>query len=224
MELVPGDRLSDVLAFTGCYEERLTRRVIELGRIGGKMIDVGANLGYFSLLWLSSRSSNRCIAFEASPRNIEILQRNLSRNAMAERVQVFPCAASDRSGKVLFDLGPDDERGWGGIVPDSAGDRTIEIDAVRIDEVVSHDEEITLLKIDTEGADSLVLNGCEHLLKRGLVREIWFEQNKPRMKRIGIPLDAGQKYLESVGYSCAPQGNESDELVEWRAVRHLPLG
>ena len=85
MEPVPGDSVSDEVAFTGCYETGLTRRVIELARRGGTMIDVGANLGYSSLLRLSTNSSNRCIAFEAAPRNVEILRHNISRNGLDER-------------------------------------------------------------------------------------------------------------------------------------------
>ncbi len=218
MRLVPGDRLSDVLAFTGCYDDRLTRRVSELGRRGGVMIDIGANLGYFSLLWLSSNPSNRCIAFEAAPRNLEILRENIARNRMDERARIVSSAASDRHGKVLFDLGPEDQRGWGGIVNDDKSGRTIEVETVRVDEAVPLHQEIALLKIDTEGADTLVLKGCERLLKARLVREIEYEQNTVRMEQIGIPLGAAQNFLESVGYVCKAQGGEDDTLVTWTAV------
>ncbi len=219
MQLVPGDRLSDVLAFTGIYEASLTRRITELGRRGGTMIDVGANLGYFSLLWTSMHASNRCIALEAAPRNVEILRKNVARNRMDERIRIVPCAAADKPGKVLFDLGPENQRGWGGIIVDDRNGQAIEVESVRMDEMVPLNEQIALLKIDTEGADTLVLMGCEHLLKAGLVQEIWFEQNKPRMQQIGIPFDAAQKYLESVGYTCTAHGSERDSLVEWSAVR-----
>lgn len=218
MQLVPGDRLSDEVAFTGCYEDDLTQRVVELGRRGGTMIDIGANLGYFSLLWLSSHPSNRCIAVEAAPRNVEVLRRNIAQNGMDLRTRIIAAAASDQSGKVLFDLGPEDQRGWGGIAREDKNGRSIEIEAVRMDEIIPRDTEIALLKIDTEGADALVLMGCERLLKKRLIREIWFEQNKPRIEQIGIPLDAAQSYLESVGYICTAHGNERDELLEWSAV------
>lgn len=219
MQLVPGDRLSDLVAFTGCYENNLTRRVVKLGRKGGTMIDVGANLGYFSLLWLSGNPANRCVAIEAAPRNLEILRRNAAQNGMNERIRIIPSAASDRPGKVLFDLGPEDQRGWGGIVLDNKNGQPIEIEAIRVDEIVPQDQEISLLKIDTEGADTLVLKGCERLLKRGLIIEIWFEQNKPRMRQIGIPLDAAQVFLESMGYVCTAHGNQDGDLVEWSAAR-----
>ena len=219
MQLVPGDRLSDVVAFTGCYENDLTERVIKLARKGGTMIDVGANLGYFSLLWLSANPANRCVAVEAAPRNLEILRGNAAQNGMKERIRIIPAAASDQAGKVLFDLGPEDQLGWGGIVLDDRNGRPIEVEAIRVDEVVPLDQEISLLKIDTEGADTLVLRGCERLLKKGLISEIWFEQNKPRMRQIGIPFDAAETFLQSVGYECKVQGSDRGDVVEWSATR-----
>jgi hypothetical protein len=73
LQLLPGDHISDQIAFTGFYELSLTRRLIELSKQGGTMIDIGANLGYFSCLWAAGNAKNKCFAFEASPRNIGIL-------------------------------------------------------------------------------------------------------------------------------------------------------
>ena len=217
MQLIPGDRLSDELAFTGSFDADLTHRVTALGRQGGTMIDVGANLGYFSLLWASYNSSNRVIAFEAAPRNLEILRGNISRNAFVERIRVVPCAAAAQPGRLLFDLGPEDQCGWGGITFEKRGG-SIEVESVRVDEMVSLDEPISLLKVDTEGADALVLMGCERLLKSRSVHEIWFEQNKPRMGLLGIHPDAAQEYLESMGYVCSAHCDPSDAVVAWSAL------
>src|SRR6266567_5214739 len=217
MELVPGDVISDCIAFTGVYELPLTRRVSELAGIGGTLVEVGANLGYFALLWAAADPENKCIAFEASPRNVEILRRNISRNGFGSQVEVLPVAAGKVPGKLRFDPGPIEQTGWGGFVTgDAAG--VIEVDVVRVDEVVPSAKSIALLKVDIEGADAWALMGCERLLKARAVREVWFEQNKPRIRSLGIPLDAAQDYLRSVGYLPRPLGNESDELVEWSAA------
>jgi FkbM family methyltransferase len=217
MKLVPGDLLSDQLAFVGMYEEDLTRRMEELGRQGGTMIDVGANLGYFSLLWASFHPGNRSIAFEAAPRNLEILRTNVSRNGLEQRIRIVPAAATRQQGRLSFDLGPDDQRGWGGITLEK-NSRQIEVDAVRVDQIVDANEPIALLKVDVEGADTWALMGCERLLKAGLVKEVWFEQNKPRMAMLGIRENAAQDYLEATGYACAALNNRGDALVEWRAI------
>jgi hypothetical protein len=98
MTLVAGDIISDTIAFTGVYEPLLTRRVVTLSRQGGTMIEVGANLGYFSLLWAAGNPRNRCIAFEPSPRNIELLRKNAAHNSCEAQIQLFPCAAGSASG------------------------------------------------------------------------------------------------------------------------------
>ncbi len=87
MELVPGDWISACIAFTGVYQPALTRRIIEAARQGGTLVDIGAILGYFALLWAGCNSSNKCIAFEASPRNIDLLRRNVNHNRLGGQIQ-----------------------------------------------------------------------------------------------------------------------------------------
>lgn len=217
MELVPGDHISDVIAFIGIYEEVLSKRVAHLARQGGVMIDVGANLGYFSLLWAALNNENKCFAFEASPRNIPLLNRNISQNGFESQIKVFPVAAGKESGILSFNLGPVEQTGWGGFGVRSAGN-VLDVDVVRVDQVVSCDMPIALLKVDIEGADAWALMGAEKLLKTKSVREVWFEQNKPRMQELGIPLNAAQDFLSTMGYSSLPNGPTDGDLVEWTAI------
>jgi FkbM family methyltransferase len=170
MDLFPGDSLSDSIAFTGLYEHDLSRRVAELGRKGGMMVDVGANLGYFSLLWASSRFGNKSIAIEASPRNLDLLLRNVVLNGFDKQIQIVPCAAGRASGNAQFSLGPEEQRGWGGLALAPGAD-CVEVKMIRLDETIPTASQIDLLKIDTEGADAWVLMGCERLLKASVVSQ-----------------------------------------------------
>ena len=217
MTLVPGDEISDSIAFTGVYESALSRRVALLAKEGGTLVDVGANLGYVTLLWVAARPDNRCIAFEASGRNIELLRHNVQRNGFEMQVTVVAKAAGREAGRRHFHPGfLATQTGTGGFLPE---DRPggIEVDVVRIDEVVPA-APIALLKIDIEGADSWALMGCDRLLRAGMVNEVWFEQNKPRMRELGIPLDAAQEYLRSFGFAPRPVSPPTAEVVEWCAV------
>ncbi|HAY23154.1 MAG TPA: hypothetical protein DCY27_13535 [Desulfobacterales bacterium] len=217
MELVPGDIISKCIAYTGAYELPLTRRVAELGRQGGTFIDVGANLGYFSLLWAAAKPGNKCIAFEPSPRNIDILRRNISRNGLESQIEVVPAAAGRSPGKLRFDPGPAEQTGWGGF---AAGEspRTIEVDVVRVDQFVPSDAPIALLKVDIEGADAWAIMGCEKMFRAKAVKEIWFEQNKPRIKQLGIPMNAAQEFLGSAGYLPQSHGDPAEDIVDWSAT------
>ena len=124
------------------------------------MVDIGANLGYFPLLWTASNPKNRCFAFEASPRNVEVLRRNVARNNLEDRITVIPYAAGQSDGTLSFDPGPEDQRGWGGFAL-SANQRTVEVKVVRVDETVPLHAPIAFLKVDTEGADAWALMGCK---------------------------------------------------------------
>src|SRR4051794_1788289 len=64
-DLVPGDAISGSIAFTGFYELELSEQLVRRARTGGLLIDVGANMGYFSLLWAGLSETTRVIAFEA---------------------------------------------------------------------------------------------------------------------------------------------------------------
>ena len=163
---------------------------------------------------------NKVIAFEASPRNIDILRRNISRNGFESQIEVVPFAAGKVAGILPFMLGPSEQTGWGGFAAaDAVG--VVEVRVVRVDEIVSADDPIAVLKVDIEGADAWALMGCERLFKSKAIREVWFEQNKPRIRSLGIPLDAAQDFLQSVDYSPRPHGSLSGELVEWSA---MPVG
>jgi FkbM family methyltransferase len=217
MELVPGDLVSDSIAFTGFHELGLSRHIVRTARRGGLLVDVGANLGYFSILWTSALPDNRCAAVEASPRNLGLLRRNLEHNGLTDRVVVHPVAAGKTPGALAFDLGPADQTGWGGLAL-AASPRTVEVEVARIDDLVGGDERVALLKIDVEGADTWVLEGCGRLLRQRQVEEVWYEQNKPRMSAIGVGEGEATEFLQSVGYEAHPVTDPHGMVVEWRAV------
>jgi FkbM family methyltransferase len=213
-DLMPSDVISGLIAFTGSYETALSQRVAVAASRGGLLVDVGANMGYFSLLWAGVRATNRAVAIEASPRNVRLLRQNVERNGLTDRVSVLALAAGDHTGMVSFDPGPDEQTGWGGIsISETATSFTVPM--VRLDEQLP-DAEIELLKIDVEGADTLVLLGCAGLFQRQKVRTVFFEQNPERMDRLGLAPKTARTLLGDCGYTCVPL----DPLEsEWMATR-----
>ena len=199
-DLVPGDEISGAIAFNGFYERELTKTLAQQAARGGLLVDVGANMGYFALVWAGINPTNRVVALEASPRNVEILKSNVSRNRCEDRVTIVAKAAGDHNGTVTFDTGPAEQTGWGGIAAGDPENRIV-VPMVRLDEELP-DTEIDVLKIDTEGADALVLFGCEQLLKARRIKAIYFEQNADKIERIGLRPDEAQRFLKSMNYDC----------------------
>ena len=217
IEIVPGDIISDAISATGVWEEELSARLVQIARRdGGTMVEVGANIGYFSVLWAAQGPACRVLAFEPSWRNLPLLHRNITRNGLSERVDILPVAASHSVGIVRFDPGPAEQTGWGGIVT-SSHSGTVAVATVPLDALLPAEMQITVLKIDVEGADTWVLEGCRELLRSRRVARVFYEQNHPRMAALGIAPSAAQSFLASVGYRTEPLTSTTHEVVEWEA-------
>ncbi len=215
--LIPGDIISGNLAFNGFYELPLSTRILQLAKERvhepSVFVDIGANMGYFSLLWAGAAPLSRVIAFEASPRNVAIIENNIQKNGLKERITLVAKAAGDHLGTIRFEVGPSEQTGWGGIASSSASN-TIEVEMVRLDQQLP-DTTIDVLKIDVEGADTLVLRGCEELLKQKRIKMIFFEQNDTRMKTLGIASGEAREFLRNLDYTCVPFGKGDGEWVAY---------
>jgi FkbM family methyltransferase len=205
--------ISGNIAFNGVYEWGLSRRIAGQAKTGGLFVDVGANMGYFSLVWAALSRAGTVIAFEAAPRNIQLFRKNVEQNHLLDRITLVSKAVGTRTGGIAFDLGPADQTGWGGISYGSCVDN-VEVPLVRLDEALPATN-IDVLKIDVEGADTFVLQGCEGLLRDRRIRMIYFEQNVGRMKQLGISPGEAQGFLRSFGYECRSMGRGGGEWLAY---------
>jgi FkbM family methyltransferase len=183
------------------------------------MVDVGANYGYFSLLWAAQKPGNRVIAFEASPRNQQALQLNVERNGFTGAIALRSEAAGKEPGELKFHLGPEEQTGWGGLVQGNTNGDEVTVPVVRLDEDLKDVPYIDVLKIDTEGADTWVLEGATGLLEQKRIGRIFFEENTNRMAALGIKKGLAVDVLSKHGYSVeALDGEEAGGLTEYSAV------
>ena len=217
MNLWPSDEGHSNIAFTGIYEIDLSRRIAELGKKGGLMVDVGANYGYFSLLWAAARVGNRVIAIEASPRNQESLRSNVALNGLGPRIDVRGVAVGEKPGLLPFNVGNEAQTGWGGFTRATDGS-SVKVEVVTLDSVVAERDTVNVLKVDVEGADTWVLYGARQLLEEKRIKNIFFEHNSERMTALGIRDGAARRFLESVGYRVKRIGRLTAGFVEYHAT------
>ena len=211
-----GDIISESIFEHSVWEESLSLELLRIAQSdGGMLVDVGANIGYFSLLWAKAKPRNEVMAFEASPRIYPQLLSNVKLNGLSNQIHCLGVALSDSNRIHEFVLGPEEQTGWGGLMDHPVG-ASCKVVCVKLDEIFGNTE-IRLLKIDVEGADTLVLKGCERLLKAGLIKEIYYEQNLPRMMSIGVESGEAKRYLESLGYQVEALTDPSSEVTEWHA-------
>jgi FkbM family methyltransferase len=67
-----------------------------------RLVDIGANLGFFSLMVLTRYPGARVVAFEPDPENAELLRSNLRDNGVENRAEVIEACASTRDGTMSF--------------------------------------------------------------------------------------------------------------------------
>lgn len=154
----------------GTYEPDLQAAIAELVKPGMRVYDVGANIGYISLL-LARRvgETGHVYAFEALPANLERLRLNLELSGLAQRVTVVPAAVVEQKRPARFLVGPS---GGMGKAAGSAGRQDVvygqelEVAGLSLDEFVyaQGNPAPQAVKMDIEGGEVLALPGMSRLL------------------------------------------------------------
>lgn len=155
----------------GTYEIDLQAAVRKLVRPGMTVFDIGANIGFVSLLMEKfSGKDGRVYAFEALPENLVRLEENIELNELNKRIFIQPYAVVDSGKEVEFLIGPSNGMGK---VDGSAGrddikyQRSITVEGISIDEFIYNQGYPLpqLLKMDIEGGEVLALSGMKRLLQ-----------------------------------------------------------
>jgi FkbM family methyltransferase len=182
------------------YEPYQTRLALEAVRPGDRVLDLGANLGYYTLL-LARRvgPAGRVYAVEPDPGNLALLRANVARHGYAN-VTVVDKAASDRAGPArLYKSG--DNQGDHRLYEGDEARPSVAVEAVRLDDVLPGAAPLALVKMDVQGAEGRALAGMRDLLERSpgvrLLLEFW----PWGLARAGTPAAAVLTDLEALGFS-----------------------
>jgi len=157
------DLIQRTIFYFGIWEPMISHLTEQILREGDVYVDMGANIGYDSLL-ASKRvgRSGKIVSIEASPKICALLSDNVTINGVSN-IRIINKAVSDR-GKLLAIYGGGSQN-IGKTTTIEARGLPIEccIEALPIEEILTPDEinRVRLFKIDIEGAELLVLN---HLL------------------------------------------------------------
>lgn len=146
----------------GSYEYHKRRR-IELDVLPGMVFyDIGAHVGYYTLLTSALVGSEGSVyAFEPSPRNLRFLHHHVRLNDLSN-VKIIEACVAKRSGRRTFAPGSDSFRGH--LAPDGE----LEIRSVAIDPLVAaaRIRPPDVVKIDVEGGEVEVLEGARETLQK----------------------------------------------------------
>jgi len=181
--------------------DRLLRVFRQVLRPGDCMIDVGANLGFYTLAAARRVGpAGRVFAFEAAQRTYRRLKRNLLLSR-ARNVDARHCAVSDRGGSATLHGASDAHSGLASLRAAPAADGAAEtVACVALDGLLNEIPATRLVKIDVEGAEFAVLRGMRGLLRRDKPFVI-FELTDAFLRELGQSAAEVCAYLRDEGYS-----------------------
>jgi FkbM family methyltransferase len=211
--------------YTGEYDTQTIRSVLRLVEPNWVIIDVGANIGFWSVpLARALKESGRLHCFEPVPSNFRLLTANVERNCIASTVSTHQVGLSDRSGKVQISLREDfaegSETGNAAIVIDRDDSRfqCMQVEVRALDELFDslNLKRLDFVKVDIEGHEDKFLAGAARTIAR--FRPILFmEINDQYYVRQGLdPTVLFQDWLLGHSYVAALRGTDGWRLDDLR--------
>ena len=207
--------------YTGVgFEPEATHVLRRLLRADDVCVDVGANIGWYAILFAQLCAQGRVYAYEPVPETFRRLVETLDLNEMRERVTAVQTAVSDAAGTCsiftfekssayssLSSLGEFGDRSQKAVeVP------RITLDQHLFEQGVSH---VDFLKCDTEGSELLVLKGSRRFLGAPDAPIIFIELNERAFRAFGYGRDDVRQLLCAYGY------DQFYEIVSARELRSL---
>ena len=169
--------------------------ITEVLRESDKFIDIGANVGLFTLLAASKIGvGGKIIAIEPISKNMEKLKENIELNNL-KNVTCLQTCLSDKIEEVLFEI-----KDVGSYMTHTVAENTEKIKSSRLDNIIQNEtEEFIITKIDVEGMELLVLKGAEKSIRKNLLPIIIFEVNGLN-KRFNITEEDIIKFMKEHDY------------------------
>ena len=159
----------------GRYEEEYIAILMSFRRPHSVFLDIGANLGVFSLRIAPALRTGRIFAFEPNSRIRDLFARSSFLGGFNPTIQILPFGASDSDREVSFHV-PRDHAG-GGAIGGSGGDgKQFNIQVRRLDDWLPANVAVDMVKIDVEGHELSVLRGMTRILARSPSVAVLFEK------------------------------------------------
>lgn len=164
------------------------------------MVDVGANIGAWTLMMAKAPGLPKVLAFEPGARTFTKLQENVRRNRLSN-VELRQAAVSDRAGVLRFQdsrtasvfnrIKPSEPAKGEASGRSMEGSLEYDVPSISLDEMLLERDEIQvdLMKIDVEGLEPLVLRGMRQLLNKKRVLRIYIELDPENLRVFGFTLN-----------------------------------
>ena len=164
-------------------------------------IDAGANLGWFTLQAARRPNTRRVVAFEPDVGNHRLLQCNLDRNRLADRVDAVACALAAEAGLARLSRYKGSNLGRHSLAVDHGqGGTWVPVDALDavLDRLGLSQAPVAAIKVDVEGYEPLVLAGAGSAIARA--RAMLVELSPDLSRAGGLDLPAALDAIADAGF------------------------
>lgn len=203
------------------FEEEVIKQFIKVTKKDDFIFDIGANIGIYSLIASKKiGGSGRVYAFEPAPVAYSSLKKNIELNNF-NNIVVIQKGISDKSGEAIFNICDDDAYNSLGETPMKGISRKEIIEIESIDEFVKRNNilKVDIIKIDTEGAEFLILKGAEETL-RIYKPKIFFEHNPYATVGFDNTPEDTLIFLKLLGYKLFEFDNDNlKEIIEINNIK-----
>jgi FkbM family methyltransferase len=198
------------LSQSGTYERATQLFLCKVLRRGDTFVDVGAHIGYFSMLAAAVvGESDKVVSVEPTDENFAHLQRHIDENNLTY-VSSVKSVISGTDGDVTFHINKDNDGGhalWEpGLHPQNektrAAPQSHTLPSMTLDNLLGKNEcaHVRLMKIDTEGAESMILESGRERLTNGTVDFILAEVNSGGLHQLGSSVDQMLDLARDLGF------------------------
>jgi FkbM family methyltransferase len=189
------------------FEPEETNMFSSIVRPNDVCLDIGGNIGYFSMLMAARATNGHVHVFEPIPINAAMINANKELNGFIN-VTINNTAVGDENGHVAFSVSNDSAYSSIKATGRVAEARNISVPILRIDDYLTQKNltRVDIIKVDVEGAENMVIDGAKGLLTS--------KNNKPRL----VLLELFDENLKPFGSSVAAI---VEKMRSWGYVPHV---
>ena len=154
----------DMHIISDSYEFKVRNLIEKISKKSKIIIDVGANIGKYSILASKSNPNSKVFAIEPEQENFDVLNKNKQLNK-SNNIEIIKIALNNKKGKVKL-YKAEINKGGHSLKSNSKNFDFEMVEGKKFDDVFSGKvKEIDLLKIDAEGVEFEILEGAKNFLK-----------------------------------------------------------
>ncbi len=207
-----------MLSINHIYELNETNFIKNLIKRGNTVLDIGANIGYYTLLFAKLvGETGKVYSFEPDPRNYLLLEKNIQVNNYKNIITEKKAISNKSEKSVLYVT--ENSAGSSMRNTNTEGVNKIEIDVIKLDDYFKMESIIPdFIKIDIEGYELNALKGMEAILQSSNKTKIMIEYNPLTKKHLSYDPMNSLNFLAELGFKFKDLNSNSQSFLNFKEV------